>query len=667
MIDSSISENVNVGNQRQDEISADANLHIDSIRNTNAVVEVALSDGPKSEATTNDNRDKKRKNSQINNNRNLEKSLKKRHNESRPNKENRICSFISKGQECPFAPNCQYNHDPLSYLATKPTDLGETCYQFETFGYCPNGLMCRYGTKHINFETGENVKRPIELGGVIERIPINILRKEIQIILRKKKYGEMIKQQKEINSEANTKLLPSIINSDASEATCTLTSQLNNIDASNVGSILIVDEKVDHIVTDQIIDKSLPSIHPRLDSKPIGSISFNDKNYVKLVDFSNKVYVAPLTTVGNLPFRRILKEFGADITCGEMAMANNIIDGQASEWALLRRHQSEDIFGIQVAGNQADILSRSAQILEHETRSDFVDLNCGCPIDVVCNKGCGASLLTKPNKLCDIVNSMSKQLSRSITVKVRTGWDDKNPTTHKLIPMLQKSGKGKIAAIMIHGRSRLQRYSKLANWEYILQAAQSQDPTLPRIPIIGNGDILSWEDWNNHQNKLEINLRDSDSEMLGLCSCAMLARGALIRPWLPTEIKEKRHIDMSASDRLDMLKRFCNYGLEHWGSDQQGLDTTRRFLLEWLSFLHRYVPVGLLENGQSQKMNQSKPIYLGRSDLETLLGSSDCNNWIKISELLLGPTPDNFHFIPKHKANNNSNNGENVIEPDSNG
>ena len=130
----------------------------------------------------------------------------------------------------------------------------------------------------------------------------------------------------------------------------------------------------------------------------------------------------------------------------------------------------------------------------------------------------------------------------------------------------------------MHGRSRLQRYHKLANWDYILQAAQSQNPSLRRIPVIGNGDILSWDDWQQHQGLLEDNMHsvaqrsaqvaptndqfatvdevEGDKEVLGLCSCAMLARGALIKPWLPQEIKEQRNIDIPATERLDILRKF---------------------------------------------------------------------------------------------------------------
>lgn len=168
----------------------------------------------------------------------------------------------------------------------------------------------------------------------------------------------------------------------------------------------------------------------------------------------------------------------------------------------------------------------------------------------------------------------------------------------------------------LHGRSRLQRYSRLANWDYIEKVANAQSEEYPKLPLIGNGDIYSYDDY-----------REKVLSREDLSPTAMLGRGALIKPWLPTEIKEKRNWDISATERLDLLKDFVRFGLEHWGSDQQGVDTTRRFLLEWLSFLYRYVPVGLLEV-VPQKMCQRPPQHMcGRSDLETLMMSKNCGKF----------------------------------------
>jgi tRNA-dihydrouridine synthase 3 len=351
----------------------------------------------------------------------------------------------------------------------------------------------------------------------------------------------------------------------------------------------------------------------------------------KKLNFRHKTYLAPLTTVGNLPFRRICKGFGVDITVSEMAMCTNLLQGQNTEWALVKRHPCEDLFGIQVAGNKPDSMVRCAQLFNDLIDCDFVDINMGCPIDAVYKNGGGSALMGSPGKLDRIVTGMSTILNCPLTVKIRTGIFDNKNVAHQLIPRLQKAG---ASAITLHGRSRQQRYTKLSDWEYIKQCANIPDRT---VPFFGNGDVLSYTDYHE---RLQCNSIDG----------VMIGRGALIKPWIFEEIKENKHKDISSKERFEMLKKFCDFGLEHWGSDTQGVNHTRRFLLEWQSFLYRYVPVGLLEV-LPQKINHRPPLFVGRDELETLMASGNARDWLKISEMLLGAAPDSFDFTPKHVSN----------------
>jgi tRNA-dihydrouridine synthase 3 len=124
------------------------------------------------------------------------------------------------------------------------------------------------------------------------------------------------------------------------------------------------------------------------------------------------------------------------------------------------------------------------------------------------------------------------------------------------------------------------------------------------VPIFGGGDCFSSQDfWE-------------DIEQSGVDS-VMVARGALIKPWIFTEIKERREWDISSRERLELVRKYAEFGLHHFGSDTAGINTTRRYLCEALSFQYRYVPIGLLERLPG-RLNDRPPAFRGRDELGML-------------------------------------------------
>jgi tRNA-dihydrouridine synthase 3 len=132
-----------------------------------------------------------------------------------------------------------------------------------------------------------------------------------------------------------------------------------------------------------------------------------------------------------------------------MALALNLLQGHPSEWALTKRHPSEDCFGIQICGAQPDVMTKCAELLEETVSMDFLDINMGCPIDLVCNKGAGSALLDNTRRMHDIIWAVNSALDHTpLTVKLRIGKSETKPMLHTLTPKLHDWG---ASAIMVRG------------------------------------------------------------------------------------------------------------------------------------------------------------------------------------------------------------------------
>ncbi|XP_057545466.1 tRNA-dihydrouridine(47) synthase [NAD(P)(+)]-like [Amaranthus tricolor] len=599
------------------------------------------------------------------------RQLKRERREERNSSLN-ICPSIAKTEDvssCNYGNKCRFSHDLEAYKSERPADLEGECPFTSAQKLCPYGLTCRF------FGTHKDVPNE-NLDTLKESSEVNVLKKDVQKLLWKnkmkfpksnialKQLGLVGKGHTRVKESEEEFTIPKIDNSShcSEDNGCEKYDSGDKQDASvdeepSVDGILASDDNrpVKKAKSDDDAQRkpsndinngaSLTSEGLVADSTK--NVSQNENEYLpqdsdaslklhprekKLIDFRGKLYLAPLTTVGNLPFRRVCKVLGADVTCGEMAMCTNLLQGQASEWALLRRHKSEDLFGVQICGAYPDTVARAVELIDQECSVDFIDINMGCPIDIVVNKGAGSALLTKPLRMKNVIQAACASAEKPITVKVRTGYIEGRNRVDSFISDIYEWG---ASALTIHGRSRQQRYSKLADWEYINTCVRKAPSS---FQVLGNGDVFSYVDWNKHF---------SDCPELSSC---MIARGALLKPWLFTEIKEQRHWDISSGERLDILKDYVRFGLEHWGSDSKGVETTRHFLLEWLSYTCRYVPVGLLEV-IPQRLNWRPPSYYGRDYLETLMASESAADWIRISEMLLGKVPSGFTFAPKHKSN----------------
>jgi tRNA-dihydrouridine synthase 3 len=423
----------------------------------------------------------------------------------------KLCFALANGEEC--TQECKYSHDVDAFMTDKGPDVGPECPVFNLLGKCKFGLKCRFAQSHTDEVMKQITKEETKKD---DEFVLNVMSRDLQKSIRSNKFDFS-------KSELFEKNLAQIDKNPEQKDVLVAAFEL----ATKIKKEAQNDAKKENI-----------------------SLEKHDK---KTISFKGKSYLAPLTTVGNIPFRRICKGFGVDITCAEMTIANNLLQGSQHEWALMRRHVSEDIFGVQITGNHPVIFTKACDVIQQSMDIDFLDINLGCPVEGITTKGHGSALMERKNKLHQMVRGAISVLDVPLTIKLRTGIRDKTLLAHKLIPQFQQWG---VKAVTLHGRSKEQRYTKLANWDFIDQCGAAIDRTgfNSDMAFFGNGDIF------NPSEYIE-KLREKKVDGL------MIGRGALIKPWIFKEIDDGKLWDISAGERLDILKEFGKFGMEHWGSD----------------------------------------------------------------------------------------------------
>jgi len=229
------------------------------------------------------------------------------------------------------------------------------------------------------------------------------------------------------------------------------------------------------------------------------------------------ILLAPMEDVSDPPFRYVCKMLGADITYTEFISSEGLIREAAKSLKKLEFTDFERPIGIQIYGHDIDSMVKAAKYAE-EANPDIIDINYGCPVKKVAERGAGSGILNDIPKMVRMTEAVVKAVAKPVTVKTRLGYDNHRKDIVEIAERLQDVG---IQAITIHARTRVTRSSEPADWTLVGEVVKN-----PRmhIPIFGNGDIFSPETAKYCKDNYGVD---------GL----MIARGSYGNPWIFRDIK----------------------------------------------------------------------------------------------------------------------------------
>ncbi|MBU1667818.1 tRNA-dihydrouridine synthase [bacterium] len=229
------------------------------------------------------------------------------------------------------------------------------------------------------------------------------------------------------------------------------------------------------------------------------------------LDFSKPLFaLAPLAGFTDLPFRSVVKKFGADLTVSEMISSNALAFKSKKTFKMLEKNSLETPYSIQIAGSDQAVIQRAVELLNEREGIDIIDLNCGCPAPKIVNNLQGSSLLTDLPRMAETIRTIKKYSNKEYTsVKMRLGFDSKNHV--EIAKLCEENGADYIA---VHGRTKAGKYKAPVDYDAIKEIKEAVS-----IPVLANGDIDSPQ-----KAKWVLEHTGADGVMIG--------RGAVGKPWM---------------------------------------------------------------------------------------------------------------------------------------
>jgi tRNA-dihydrouridine synthase B len=228
----------------------------------------------------------------------------------------------------------------------------------------------------------------------------------------------------------------------------------------------------------------------------------------------NRVVLAPMSGVSDLPFRRLARRFGVGMTVSEMVASREMLRHTRQSSRRMLFDRDETPVCVQLAGTEPEIMADAARMAV-DRGADIVDINFGCPAKKVVRKATGSALMRDVPLASAIMDAVARAVTVPVTVKMRMGWDDASRNAPKLARIAEDSG---LSLITVHGRTRCQFYTGTADWDFIAEVVDAVS-----LPVIANGDIRTAEDAR------ECLARSG-------ATAVMIGRAAQGRPWFPGDL-----------------------------------------------------------------------------------------------------------------------------------